>query len=303
MRICNYVGSHSKMARWTPSPEPIIRVGNLALRPNFIVVNLFGNRQVQRPLATPTSADHTYASPTTFSSSSRGESCDCGALAHCGAHRACRLSTTTGQLFAISKPAAAQPPSDSAASSATLAAQPPRKRSFSHHLGLQPNPSATLGLAPSPVTDQQHRSASDLALAPTKSEPRPWLRPPNGPPRQTAQTQGLYCLPCRVSPATDVAASTAFHRRVRFWGQHRLSPLPGPAWHGLKLRRGKYSASRPPQQQQPWQELRLQSPCPSWSPWPALAQPPCQQHHPGRLEASSSPPSSGSGETCSCHRF
>ena len=95
MRICNYVGSHSKMARWTPSPEPIIRVGNLALRPNFIVVNLFGNRQVQRPLATPTSADHTYASPTTFSSSSRGESCHRGAHAHCGAHRAGRTPSGT----------------------------------------------------------------------------------------------------------------------------------------------------------------------------------------------------------------
>ena len=84
---------------------------------------------------------------TTFSSSSLGESCDCGALAHCGANRACRLSTTTGQFFAISKLAAAQPPSASAASSATLASQPPRKCSFSYHVGLQPTPSATLGLA------------------------------------------------------------------------------------------------------------------------------------------------------------
>ena len=99
---------------------------------------------------------------TTFSSSSLGESCDCGALAHCGALRACRLSTTTGQLFAISKPAAAQPPSDSAALPATLAAQPPRKRSATHpisYFGPSPNTSGASNTMVVPPTLHLHQQS------------------------------------------------------------------------------------------------------------------------------------------------
>ena len=52
------------MARLTPSPERIIRVGNLVLRPKLIVVDVFGNRRVRhtplpiRPPSPPVPQQH-----------------------------------------------------------------------------------------------------------------------------------------------------------------------------------------------------------------------------------------------------
>ena len=184
-----------------------------------------------------------------------------------------------------------------------LQQQQQQQLQLSHHVGEQLSTTTTLGLAPTPVAHQTAWKCLGPRTCTNKVIAKAIVSTTDGATMTDSTNTGDVSPPFQdITPQPPLPPPPP-PPPCLLLGRLCHSALPGPIWHGLKLPVAKYNATRPPPQQQPWRVLRLQNPCPSWSPWPALPQPPCQHHHPGRLEASNSPPSSGSGETCTCHRY